>query len=479
MIKKSLLAVLWITTGGLLTLILVAVIHLESRPDLEPWHEVRLAGEFTADAPASDLAAYLAIEEKLFRQMHREVVDHPSTSSRGPIDRYRRGSLTDPDRWERNWNRTFELAAPDPVAGVLLLHGMSDSPYSLRAIGAALNAKGAHVLGLRLPGHGTLPSGLVHLEWEDMAAAVRLAMRHLHARLAGRPLFIVGYSVGGALAVHYVLDQIGDRDQQLPAVARIALISPAIGVTRLAALSVWQARLGRWLGLDKLAWHSIQPEYNSYKYSSFAINAGVQVHRLTTTLQQRLAAARRSGTLNRFVPVIVFQSVVDATVSTPAVLTGLLQQLPNPGNELILFDINRHAGVDTLMAADPLTPIMALRSSGKTSYHFRLVTNTDAASQRVRAMSWKAGAPAADAVALRLAWPDRVHSLSHIALPFPEDDPLYGTTDNAVNPGIVLSKTVLRGEKGVIGIPADEVLRLRWNPFYPYLSLRLIEFLGL
>src|SRR4030088_3017231 len=33
----------------------------------------------------------------------------------------------------------------------------------------------AWVIGLRLPGHGTVPSGLTIRRWQDMAAAVRLA----------------------------------------------------------------------------------------------------------------------------------------------------------------------------------------------------------------------------------------------------------------------------------------------------------------
>ena len=63
--------------------------------------------------------------------------------------------------------------------GVLLLHGLTDSPYSLRALALTLNAHGYRVLGLRLPGHGTAPSGLVTLKWQDMAAAARIAMAHL------------------------------------------------------------------------------------------------------------------------------------------------------------------------------------------------------------------------------------------------------------------------------------------------------------
>lgn len=39
-----------------------------------------------------------------------------------------KGSLPDPDRRFPNWNRMFEPSEKGPKAGILLLHGMSDSP---------------------------------------------------------------------------------------------------------------------------------------------------------------------------------------------------------------------------------------------------------------------------------------------------------------------------------------------------------------
>ena len=61
----------------------------------------------------------------------------------------------------------IELPAKEPKAGVVLLHGMSDSPYSLRNLGQRLHASGGWVVGMRMPGHGTAPSGLTHATWED------------------------------------------------------------------------------------------------------------------------------------------------------------------------------------------------------------------------------------------------------------------------------------------------------------------------
>ena len=108
--------------------------------------------------------------------------------------------------------------------------------------------------------------------------------------------------------------------------------SPISGVMTLgtgaAALAVWQARLGRWLGLEKLAWNDLQPEYDPFKYGSFAVNAGDQVYRLTEEIRSELGQLGATDNLEQFPPVLAFQSVVDATVSTQAVINGLFQKLP-------------------------------------------------------------------------------------------------------------------------------------------------------
>jgi len=137
----------------------------------------------------------------LFKQLDQQVYQKIDEKDQRAINRYFRGSLSDPDRWPTNWNRSFVLPVDKPAIGVLLIHGMSDSPYSLRSIGQLLHGHGAYVIGMRVPGHGQAPSGLVDVEWEDMAAAVRLAVGELQDKSPGIPLYIVGYSNGGALAV--------------------------------------------------------------------------------------------------------------------------------------------------------------------------------------------------------------------------------------------------------------------------------------
>ncbi len=269
---RSLSAILLLLLGGVLALLIVAVVALNRRADLSSWHEIVLEEEFTVGCGDQTLADYLAREDRLFAELENRIyAQAPEEEVNATlIHRFRKGSPADPTTHAKNWNRTFELVPEGDAAkcGVLLLHGMSDSPYSLRTIGERLHRDGAHVLGLRLPGHGTAPSGLLEFTRKDMDAAVKIAVRHLRERLGDRPVYLVGYSNGGALAVHYGLEMI--EDESLPKVSGIVLLSPAIGVTPMAAFAVWQGRIGHWLGLEKLAWTSIAAEYDPYKYNSFA-----------------------------------------------------------------------------------------------------------------------------------------------------------------------------------------------------------------
>lgn len=477
LIRYLLRATIYSIFGATVVLVIGFVLYLNGRTDLNVWHLAELDQEFTADSGVETFAEYLALEDRLFQQLDELVYAKIQPAQRNAVNRFNRGSLSDPERWKPNWNRSFELTAKSPRAAVLLLHGMSDSPYSLQYLGKRLHAAGANVLGLRMPGHGTAPSGLVEITWQDMAAAVRLAMRHLAEQNSGRPLYIVGYSTGAALAAHYALAAL--EDENLPRVERIVLLSPAIGVTSVAALAVWQARLGHLLGLDKLSWNSILPEYDPFKYGSFAVNAGDVVFQLTNEIQGRITAMDEAGRLQGLPPILAFSSVVDATVSTPALVDGLFDRLPAGGHELILFDINRMADMEPILRSNPAAVLQALKQDQDRAFTLSIVGNESGRSNAVSVTSKGPGDGAETNIGLGMSWPRDLYSLAHVALPFPPDDPMYGGQSPRRSPGIQLGNLALRGERGVLQIPASEMLRLRWNPFYPYVEKRVLELFGL
>ncbi len=475
-LKRVARALAYGLAGGALVGVVFMVVHLESRPELKVWHEADLGEEFTADSDIHSFQEYLALEERLFAELDDEVYGRIPAEDQRKINRFHRGSLSDPDRWDTNWNRSFELPVETPRAGVLLLHGLSDSPYSMRSLGQRLHAEGAWVVGLRVPGHGTAPSGLLRVDWEDMDAAVRLAATHVHEKIGDRPLFLVGYSNGGTLAALYALSAL--EDPSLPAPSGVVLISPEIGIGGLAALASWQERLGHVLGLEKLAWNSIQPEYDPFKYQSFALNAAKLAYSLTGEIQSRITRLGRSGELDRLAPILAFQSLVDATVSAPALVTGLFERLPSQDDELVVFDINRYVELGPILKANPGSDMASVLRSAERAFVLTLVTNESAQGETVVARRMFPGGRPDTERSLGVSWPEDVYSLSHVALPFPPDDPLYGSDPTGISP-IHVGNLALYGERGLLEIPDSEILRLRWNPFYAYMANRMVEFMDL
>jgi len=449
------------------------VVYLNNQPNLKIWHTVKLDTEFTKQSPVKNFAGYQALEGRLFAQLKESVYDRIEPEDKYSLNRYYQGSEPDPDQWSPNWNHSFELFTDTPVAGVLLLHGMSDSPYSLHNLGTRLHEEGAHVVGLRIPGHGTAPSGLVYVHWQDMAAAVKLAVQHLHEQLGDKPVYIVGYSNGGALALYYALSVI--EDPTLPSIKKLVLISPEIGVTKMAGLAVWQERIGYVLGLEKLRWNDVLPEYDPFKYNSFAINAGDQAYRLTIENRKRLDALAKAEKLDQLPPILAFQSVLDATVSAPALVEELFEKLPDGGHELVGFDINRIAIVEQMLKSDPKENIDLILTNPGNRFAFSLVTNKNENTEEVVVHTRKPGQTNITETDINLSWPDDVFSLGHIALPFPAQDPLYGAGQQQDNSELQLGNLAIRGEKGMLLIPASAMLRVHWNPFYPYLEQRVLD----
>ncbi len=120
--------------------------------------------------------------------------------------------------------------------GVVLAHGFTGSPASMRPWGEFLAAAGYTVRVPRLPGHGTTWQEMNRTRWQDWYAAVDSAFRELHEQCD--QVFVGGLSMGGALAT--MLAQ-----EHGPRVKGLMLVNPAYKVDdiRLRALPVLQTVL--------------------------------------------------------------------------------------------------------------------------------------------------------------------------------------------------------------------------------------------
>ena len=146
---------------------------------------------------------------------------------------------------------------------------------------------------------------------------------------------------------------------------------------------------------------------------------------------------------------------------------------------MVLFDINRLSEVEQVLLKNPKSSIEAKFNDPVLPFAISLVTNASEKSRDIVALQKIPGVSTITRKPLDMKWPFNLYSLSHVALPFPLNDPLYGMIDSNDHSKIQLGNMGLRGERGVLQIPAEDMLRLRWNPFYSYLERRLLEFVRL
>jgi len=461
---------------GIILFVLLAVrVYLSQQgPELHLWHTWR-ADELTVqEIDRASYAQYVARENAIFSDLDAAVTAKTAGDERTPLNRYYRQSLVWPGKFSPDANRSFVLMPEGtPRGAVVLLHGLTDSPYSVRHIARNYQQKGFVAVVPRLPGHGTAPGALTNVDWEMWQATTRLAVREA-TRLAGNavPLHLVGYSNGGALALKYALDALDSPTLRKP--QQLVLLSPMVGVTAFARFAGFAGLPAILPAFAKAAWLNIAPEYNPYKYNSFPVNAARQSWLLTQALQQQLSRDARENKLAALPPVLAFQSVMDSTVSTRAVVTELFDHLPKNGSELVVFDINQAASFRPLFKPSSWTALTDLLPAAQRRYGVTVITNARADSFETVAKITPAQSTQEQILPLQVAYPQDVYSLSHVAVPFPPDDDLYGRDPEVKNRyGISLGTIALWGETSVLSVGKEALMRVTSNPFYGYMVERI------
>lgn len=223
-------------------------------------------------------------------------------------------------------NAPFEFFPPAEAAsgagrkvrGVLLVHGLTDSPYFMRPLGEHFRQQGFRVMAVLLPGHGTRPGDLLESAWQEWASAVAYGVRQLSAE--ADEVYLAGFSAGAALAVRHALLHGGVRG--------LFLFSPALGISSLA----------RWANMHKLLswmiparkWLDIRPDDDWYKYESFPKHAAWQMYDLARDLNMRLAHSPLE------IPVFAAASADDATVDVAATLS-FMARVKNGSSKLVYY----------------------------------------------------------------------------------------------------------------------------------------------
>lgn len=233
-------------------------------------------------------------------------------------------------------NSPFELTPENPIRsgkrykyGALLIHGLFDCPFSLRDTARQLQANGVFCRAVLLPGHGTTPSDLLDVNYQEWIEAVRYGVNSLRDEV--EQLFLVGYSMGGALSIHHALENNN--------IDGLVLLAPAIKVKAPVDIVVsWHKLLS--LITDNKQWIYSEDEIDYAKYQSIAFNPVAQI----ATLIEKTEKLSNEKPLN--CPIYMVMSHEDETVSSH-VAVDYFMQLKNPQSKLLLYSAQEHTYPDS------------------------------------------------------------------------------------------------------------------------------------
>ena len=155
----------------------------------------------------------------------------------------------------------YELPVPPgcdakPSRGALLIHGISDTTYSLKDIAEFLNSECVLIRAMLLPGHGTRPGDLLQIKKEEWIEAVDFGIRSLKSEVDH--VYVVGFSLGGLLATHAATNHTD--------LSGLVLLSPSLQVVY--SPLVWQTRWLRYVW----DWMDVDPNASPVRYHSMPTN---------------------------------------------------------------------------------------------------------------------------------------------------------------------------------------------------------------
>ncbi|MFZ2013308.1 MAG: alpha/beta fold hydrolase [Nocardioides sp.] len=215
-----------------------------------------------------------------------------------------------------------ELTGGRPV-GVLLVHGFTGSPASMKPWGRALNDLGYAVEVPRLPGHGTKWQDLNQVSWTDWYAEAEAAFDRLSATCDS--VVVGGLSMGGSVVLR-LAEERGDR------VAGIVLVNPFVSTNRreLVALPVLKHLVP---GLKGVVNDIKKPGQDEVGYPKLPLKGLAQVLEMWKVVVPDLGKVTQ--------PLVYFRSTVDHVID-PSSSTTVLQHISSADVEERMLENSYH-----------------------------------------------------------------------------------------------------------------------------------------
>ncbi len=229
----------------------------------------------------------------------------------------------EPDN-ELQWNGPAEWRPATPTSkGIILVHGLGDSPWSLVDIGKRLAEQGFLVRTILLRGHGTKPADLIQADIDEWRQTLAQQVDILQKEVAH--IYLGGFSTGANLVTSYAIDH--------PAIRGLVLYSPAFQTSQPSA---WILPFITWFKpwlrkpIDGL------PQQTPVRYLNTPTNGFLQFYRSSKEVQQKL---NQSG-FDR--PALLVLTEHDSVVDVRSVLTSFTQHFSHPQSRMIWYGTAPH-----------------------------------------------------------------------------------------------------------------------------------------
>ncbi|MCF2858529.1 lysophospholipase [Pseudoalteromonas sp. SMS1] len=193
----------------------------------------------------------------------------------------------------------YQMRQANNEKAVLLIHGLTDSPYIFNAIANDLYRQGFNVRSMLLPGHATAADDLRRVSNKDWHTHVQYAIARTAADF--KQFAIMGFSTGAALAT---IEVAHTQPKNLTA---LVLVAPA---TASHNKKSWMAQWVDWV--PWMDWLDQDADLDFAKYESFPLAAAALVHNVMVEMMDT--------TLPDDLPILTIMSDVDATINSQATL---------------------------------------------------------------------------------------------------------------------------------------------------------------
>lgn len=211
-------------------------------------------------------------------------------------------------------------SAATKKVGVLLFHGLSDSPFSMRDPAQALADRCIYTRVMLLPGHGSRAEDLIDVTRDDWRLAVAQAVASFRQQVDH--VYLGGFSTGGALVTEYAWQHPED-------IEGLVLFSPLFKINAsIDWLSPWLSPFINWLD------HYPSDDYA--KYASIAVPAIAQAYKIAKEVRQTVLDNQVT------MPVFMALSEEDATVDSEVSMAVYQQAMSAAkGSHLVLYSATR------------------------------------------------------------------------------------------------------------------------------------------